>query len=155
MKQNSEKFWQICSLILAMIVVVLTVCIVIGNKGDTSERETTTPEQPNLFMNFKLSEEFIGDGNIENLEDVIWSGAKLSQEQGKCKASMIILKTNEGKKIEAKELTIKLLDKDGNVIASKDTKMKEFSENSIYSNLDVQFDMSDYHIIYDIKITAK
>lgn len=157
-----DKKWLICFIVSLIIIFIMAIYILnikldkkIGKNNSNTGKASTSENMDDTFRHIRVDEDLSTDGKIEGIEDVRWSNARIMQDENKAEVSIMLNNESKEKKIEARDLTVKLLDRKGNVIASKDTHMNEISENYGYTDLDLDFELNDYVVIYDIKIIAK
>ena len=154
---EKEKIWQIICLGLVVIIIGLSV-YAFGfkntNNFDTKYNAMNSIDE-NDYRRIRIDEDFSTDGKVENLEDVRWNNARIVQSDGKLELSIMLNNELKDKKIEARTLTVKLLDKAGKEIATKDFEMKEIKDNYGYTNIELIFDIPELVIVGDIEITAK
>ena len=154
---EKEKIWQIICLVLVIIIIGLSV-YTFGfkntNNTDNKHNDTISTEE-NDYRRIRIDEDFSTDGRVENLENVIWNNARIMYNDGKLELSIMLNNELKYKKIEAKTLTVKLLDKAGKEIATKDFEMKEIKDNYGYTDIELTFDIQEPVIIYNIVISAK
>ena len=93
-----------------------------------------------MFRRIRVDEDLSVDGKVENLENVRWHNARIMQNDEKIEVSIILNNESKDKKIEAKTLTVRLLNKEGKEIASKDVKMNEISDNYGYTDIEAEFE---------------
>ena len=154
---KKERIWQIICLILVVIVIGLSV-YTFGFKNTNNidnKNNATNSTEENDYSMIRIDEDLSTDGKVENLENVRWSNARITHTDGKLKLSIMLNDELKDKKIEAKTLTVKLLDKAGKEIATKDFEMKEIKDNYGYTNIELTFDIAEPVIIYNISIIAK
>ena len=161
---EKEKIWQIICLVLVVIIIGLSV-YAFGFRGNNninksnnqsnnqSSDNSISEDERNIMI--RLDEDFSVDGTIKNLENVRWNNARIMQMDGKLELDIMLNNELKDKKIEARTLTVKLLDKAGKEIATKDFEMKEIKDNYGYTNIELTFDIPDPVIVGDIEITAK
>lgn len=157
---EKERIWQIICLILVVIIIGLSVYTFgfksINNTNNTDNKyKASNSIEENDFRRIRIDEDFSTDGKVENLENVRWNNARITHTDGKLELSIMLNNESKDKKVEAKTLTVKLLDKAGKEIATKDFEMKEIKENYGYTNIELTFDIPEPIIVGDIEITAK
>ena len=157
---EKENIWQIICLGLVVIVIGLAV-YAFGFKGNNNFNNSNNQVSDNSISEderhimIRLDEDLSLDGTIKNLENVRWHNARIIQMDGQLELSIMLNNESKDKKIEARTLTIKLLDKAGKEIATKDFEMKEIKDNYGYTNIELTFDIPEPVIVGDIEITAK
>ena len=157
---EKERIWQIICLILVVIIIGLSV-YTFGFKNTNNTNNTdnkynaTNSTEESDYRRIRIDEDLSTDGKVENLENVRWNNARITHTDGKLELSIMLNNELKDKKIEAKTLTVKLLDKAGKEIATKDFKMKEIKDNYGYTDIDLTFDIAEPVIIYNISIIAK
>lgn len=154
---KKERIWQIICLILVVIVIGLSV-YTFGFKNTNNidnKNNATNSTEENDNRRIRIDEDLSIDGKVENLENVRWSNARITHTDGKLELSIMLNNESKDKKVEAKTLTVKLLDKAGKEIATKDFEMKEIKDNYGYTNIELTFDIAEPVIIYNISIIAK
>lgn len=163
MENNKKNICKIGFIILTYIVligIIIALSIYISklnNENLTKEEkiESLQNKDEDIYKKIRLNEDLSTDGEVENLENVRWRDARIMQNDDKLELSIMLNNELKDKKIEAKTLTVKLLDKQGKEIASKDFEMKEISDNYGYTNIELTFDIPEPIIVYDIVISAK
>ncbi len=126
-------------------------------KKTTTEPEITSSDSEDLF-DFKqihISENLSKKGKVENLKNVSWSRANIMQYGTELELSIDLNNESETEKVEAREITVNLLDKEGKVRLTKDINMPEIAENYGYTILNLEFEIEEVMIIHDIQIIAK
>lgn len=158
---KKENVWQIISLVLVIIIIGLSVYTFVykdNKKVENNENsiDTTTPGPGDLeYRRIRVDEDLSVDGKVENLENVRWHNARIMQNDEKIEVSIMLNNESKDKKIEAKTLTVRLLNKEGKEIASKDVKMNEISDNYGYTDIKAEFENMEYAVIYNIELIAK
>lgn len=158
---KKENVWQIISLVLVIIIIGLSVYTFVykdNKKVENNENsiDTTTPGPGDLeYRRIRIDEDLSVDGKVENLENVRWHNARIMQNDEKIEVSIMLNNESKDKKIEAKTLTVRLLNKEGKEIASKDVKMNEISDNYGYTDIKAEFENMEYAVIYNIELIAK
>ena len=153
-----SKVWKIVSLILAIIVIVLAVVLAYDKLPSNDENTNDTEVESKVDDKFKMirvNEDFDTDKTIEGLENVRWHNARIEQMDKKMNVSIMIDNESEKDKVPAKTLTVKLMDKQGKQIVTKDVEMKEIPAKNGYTTLDLEFELKDYVVVYDIQIDVK
>lgn len=151
-----EKNSKLIIIIAIFIVIIIGLILVVKNVGNS---ETSNKNNQNVeiekFRKISIEEELEVEGFVENLNNVRWSNANIMQHDNKMEISIMVNNESKTEKVPAKKLTVKVLDKNGKVIASKnDVEMKEIPDNFGYTKLDLKFDVKDVVIVYDIQISA-
>ncbi len=158
MEDKNNNIWKIVSIISIVIVVILLIYIIATNvnssKTKNTEKNPTTSDEE-IFKDIRINEDFSTDGTIEGIENVRWSNANIMQFDNKMEISIMLNNESATEKIDEKELTVILIDKDGNEIAKNKVKMEEIPENYGYTTIDLELEQIDLTIIYDIKIIAE
>lgn len=158
---KKENVWQIISLVLVIIIIGLSVYTFVykdNKKVENNENsiDTTTPGPGDLeYRRIRVDEDLSVDGKVENLENVRWHNARIMQNDEKIEVSIMLNNESKDKKIEAKTVTVRLLNKEGKEIASKDVKMNEIPDNYGYTDIKAEFENMEYAIIYNIELIAK
>ena len=158
---KKENVWQIISLVLVIIIIGLSVYTFVykdNKKVENNENsiDTTTPGPGDLeYRRIRVDEDLSVDGKVENLENVRWHNARIMQNDEKIEVSIMLNNESKDKKIEAKTLTVRLLNKEGKEIAYKDVKMNEISDNYGYTDIKAEFENMEYAVIYNIELIAK
>ena len=141
---------------IILLIVAFIAGFFFGKLGNSSEKPTkTTSNDFTDFKQIRLNEDFTKEGTVENLENVHWNHVSIMQFDNELEVSLTLDNMSETEKIEARELTVHLLDKKGNVIISKDVQMPEIAENYGYAMLDFECEIEELMIIEDIQIKAK
>lgn len=170
MKEKSN-IWKICFIISIIIILVLLIWILNLKqdkkvaKNDTGSNTSSSTSQSvkkdaedeefNDMKRIRINEDFSKEGTVENLENVRWSNANIMQSDDEMDIDIMLNNESQTEKINATTLTVKLLDKQGNVIKEQDVEMKEIPANYGYTSLNLNFEISEVMIIYDIQIVAK
>ena len=163
MKDNS-KIWMICFIVSVIIIIGLLIWILnikldkktAENKFEANTKISTSDNQDYDDMKrIRINENFSKEGTVENLENVRWNNANIMQYDDEMDIDIMLNNESENEKIEATTLTVKLLDKQGKVMKEKDIEMEEIPANYGYTSLNLNFEISEVCIIYDIQIVAK
>lgn len=159
-KKNICKIGFIILTYIVLIGIIIALSIYISklnNDNLTKEEklESVQNKDEDIYKKIRLNEDLSTDGEVENLENVRWRDARIMQNDDKLELSIMLNNELKDKKIEAKTLTVKLLDKQGKEIATKDFEMKEIPDNYGYTNIELTFDTPEPIIVYDIVISAK
>ncbi len=155
---KKENVWQIISIVLVIIIIGLSVYTFVykdQKKEDIEDNTTSVTTEEDMFRRIRIDEDLSVDGKVENLENVRWHNARIMQNDEKIEVSIMLNNESKDKKIEAKTLTVRLLNKEGKEIASKDVKMNEISDNYGYTDIKAEFENMEYAIIYNIELIAK
>ena len=162
MEKKSNEIWKIGFIVSIIVIIILVTYIIIKYLDNQSENKETAKStltsgssDESGFRDITINEDLFTDGTIENLENVRWSNARIMQRDNKMEVSIMLNNESKEEKIPARTLTINLLNKNGKKIATKDVEMKEIDANYGYTDLDLEFDIEDVEIIYDIQIVAK
>ncbi len=158
MKTNDLRFWQVCSLILAIITIVLIVAIamVLGKEVDDEALSSDDfIDEDNGYWEIMLNEDLMVDKRVENLENLRWSHARIMQDSNNMEVSITLTNESLTDRIEARELIIQLLNKKGKVIGETEVQLPAMEENYDWKEVEVKFDLKELQIVYDIHITAK
>ena len=149
-------------LIIIVMILILIIGILIGrnikteikdneHKDDNKSNNTTQDD----YKFIRIDEVISKNGKIENLEDIQWNNANITQDDKKIEISIDIDKLIENQKVESRTLTVKLLDPKGEIIASKDVIMEEISEDKNYTKVKLELKITETVLIDDIQIIAK
>ena len=103
----------------------------------------------------RIDEELSMEGTVEGIEDLRWNDARITQYDNKIEVYIMLTSISEAEKIPARKLDVKLIDKSGKEIATKEAEMQEISDKFGYTTLELVFDTSEKEVIYDIQIVAK
>ena len=155
---KKENVWQIISIVLVIIIIGLSVYTFVykdQKKEDIEDNTTSVTTEEDMFRRIRIDEDLSVDGKVENLENVRWHNARIMQNDEKIEVSIMLNNESKDKKIEAKTLTVRLLNKEGKEIASKDVKMNEISDNYGYTDIKAEFENMEYAVIYNIELIAK
>lgn len=155
---KKENVWQIISIVLVIIIIGLSVYTFVykdQKKEDIEDNTTSVTTEEDMFRRIRVDEDLSVDGKVENLENVRWHNARIMQNDEKIEVSIMLNNESKDKKIEAKTLTVRLLNKEGKEIASKDVKMNEISDNYGYTDIKAEFENMEYAVIYNIELIAK
>ena len=155
---KKENVWQIISIVLVIIIIGLSVYTFVykdQKKEDIEDNTTSVTTEEDMFRRIRVDEDLSVDGKVENLENVRWHNARIVQDDEKIEVSIMLNNESKDKKIEAKTLTVRLLNKEGKEIASKDVKMNEISDNYGYTDIKAEFENMEYAVIYNIELIAK
>ena len=167
--KDKSKVWMICFIISVIIIIGLVIWILnisldkkiadnssaSSTGSSTSQRGTTDSDGLDDMRRIRINEDFSKEGTVENLKNVRWSNANIMQSDNEMDIDIMLNNESEKEKVKATTLTVKLLDKQGKVIKSKDVKMEEIPAKFGYTTLNLKFDITDLMIIYDIQIVAK
>ena len=156
MKDSKKNIWLICFVIACVVILALASFIIFDKvKGTLTKSKSTTADTEDSSISIRVDEDLSMKGKVENLEDVSFGHVRITQYNGKTRISVMLNNESKDKAIEAKTLTINLLDKDGAVIAKGTTEMKEIKENLRYTNVDLEMDMPNLELVYNIQIIAE
>ena len=170
--KEKVNIWKLCFIISIVIIVALLIWILnlkqnkkITENQTKSNTSTSTSqsvkndsedeEYDEEMKQIRINEDFSKEGTVENLENVRWSNANIMQFDDEMDIDIMLNNESQTEKINATTLTVKLLDKQGNVIKEQDVEMKEIPSNYGYTTLNLSFDITEVMIIYDIQIVAK
>ena len=151
---KSINKWQLMFFISLFVIVVLVISIIllIANNGKFNKKQIDKDDSS--YRDIRIDEDIFAHENIENLENVMWDNARITQDNSRIEVSLNIRNESE-EKVESKTLTVKLLDEDGKIIAEKDIEMGEIEGNFGYKDLDLEFETNEIKFVYDIKVVAK
>ena len=161
---GTKNVWKICFIVAVLIIIGLVVYIFVGPNlknnvaaGKQADKNAgTSQSEEDTFRNIRLDEDITTDGRIEGIENLRWNNARITQHDKEMEVSIMLNNESEKEKIPANNLTVKLLDKSGNVIATKDVEMKEIAAKYGYSSLEMKFEeIKDYAVVYSIDISVK
>lgn len=150
---EKEKIWQIVCLVLVVIIIGLAV-YAFGFKSNSIIKKSGDNSSENEFKDIRLDESISTDGKIENLDNVRWNNARITQSDGKLDVSLMINNESQDKKIGNQNLKVTLLDESGKEIASKDVSIKGIDANYGYKDINFSVEMKELVIVNDIKIVA-
>lgn len=122
-------------------------------------KEKSMFKNSDTLKNIVLSEELMLDGTVENFEDLKWNNVSIKQFNNELDLKLNFTGNfNDNdflNKIKYKKFTIKLFDKKGNILCSKDIKGDTFLSEIKNSRFNIKFDVDDFKVVYNIRITAK
>ena len=169
--KEKVNIWKLCFIISIIVIVVLLIWILnlkqdkkvtknqtrsnTSSSTSQSAKKDSEDEEYNDMKQIRINEDFSKDGTVENLENVRWTNANIMQFDDEMDIDIMLNNESQTEKINATTLTVKLLDKQGKVIKEQDVEMKEIPSNYGYTTLNLNFDITEVMIIYDIKIVAK
>lgn len=169
--KEKTNIWKICFIISIIIILVLLIWILnlkqdkkvaknhtgsnTSSSTSQSVKKDAEDEEFNDMKQIRINEDFSKEGTVENLENVRWSNANIMQSDDEMDIDIMLNNESQTEKINATTLTVKLLDKQGNVIKEQDVEMKEIPANYGYTSLNLKFEITEVMIIYDIQIVAK
>ena len=153
MKDKKSKLIIIIAIFIVIIIGLIVVVKNVGNNGTSNK--TNQNVEIEKVRQISIEEELEVEGFVGNLQGVRWNSARIRQDGSKMEISIMLNNESKTEKVPVKKLTVKVLDKDGKVIASKsDVEMKEIPDNFGYTTLDLKFDVKDIVVVYDIQISA-
>lgn len=156
-KKNNDIFKII--LVVIVLIIVFIIGMLIGKNllqsNSNKENKNISNIEEDEFKNIRINEDFSKDGYIENLDNVRWNNARITQYDEEMEISITLNNDLEIEKIESRTLTVNLLDKEGKIIYTKDVEMEEIPENYGYTFLELKFEIEEPIIIYDVQIIAK
>lgn len=143
---------------IILILIIIAIILLVGYFLITKLKNNESQEQyldENSLKIIVVTEEINKDGKIENLANASWNSARIKQQDGKMEVSINLNNNSETEKIEARILTVKLINKSKDIIATKDVRMEEIPEDYGYTTLDIEFEIKEEILIDDIQIIAK
>lgn len=162
MKNN---IWKILCIILLIVVLVLVVLLKNSYKKTaednnlpdtkTNQRAESDIDESIGDIRISLDENISKEGIVKGAENLKWNDAWIRQSDNEMEISLTLNNESETEKIQERDLTVNLLDKDNNIIYTKDVKIKEINSNVDYTFLECKIEITSPVIIYDIQIQAK
>ena len=162
MKNN---IWKILCIILLIAVLVLVVLLKnsykkTGENYNLSDTKTNQRDESNIDeltgdIRISLDENISKEGSVKGAENLKWSDAWIRQSDNEMEISLTLNNESETEKIQERDLTVNLLDKDNNIIYTKDVKIKEINSKVDYTFLECKIEVTSPVIIYDLQIQAK
>ena len=162
MKNN---IWKILCTILLIAVLVLLVLLKnsykkTGEKNNLPDTKTNQRAESDIDesigdIRIFLDENISKEGIVKGAENLRWNDAWIRQSDNEMEISLTLNNESETEKIQTKDLTINLLDKDNKVICTKDVQIKEINPNLNYTFIDCKIETTTPVIIYDLQIQAK
>ena len=125
----------------------------LGDKDNANDVIDETSEQ-NRFKKIQISENLDNEGTIKNLQNVIWNHAMINQEDNSLDLELYIRNESKTEVIPETELTINIKDKDGKTILTQNAQIEEIESNYGYAVVDLNFEIDDFIIVYDIEVIA-
>ena len=153
-------------LIIAVVIIIIAIVVLyflISSFGKNSENKTNTnnnlsnnsnAEIDDGFKMIRVDQTLDKDGKVANLDGVKWHNARIMQNDDKMEIS-IDLNSETEKEIEAKTLEVKVLDKNGKTVFTKELQMEKITKEKRYTIIEMEFDIEEYFVVYDIQISAK
>ena len=131
--------------------------IKIGTKLNFDSKKVEN--EPNNSINDKTKainfyEDFSKIEEVKNLSNVVWNSVRITQIENKMEVNVLLNNQSKDKKVEETNLTVNLYDRNGNVVLTKDAKMPELKANYGTATLNLEFDIDDIMIIYDVQVIA-
>ena len=155
--QTKNKLKVIISVIIIVIVLVIIYFIIQANlngrKNDLNNNETTI-SQEEKFRDIRLDEELNIEGTINGLKNARYNHARIMQYDKEMEFSIDIDNDSKDEVIPASELVVNILDKKGKTILTKNVQMEEISSDYGYTRIELEFDIDEPVIVYDIEIIA-
>lgn len=147
---------QIIALAVAAIL-VLVVGILIGRNLNNTQKPANNdtdklPDDARKAINFY--EDFSKIEEVENLSNVVWNSVRITQIENKMEVNILLNNQSKEQKAEEANLTVNLYDKSGKVVLTKDVKMPEIKANYGTATVNLEFDIEDIMVIYDVKVIA-
>lgn len=162
MKSN---IWKIISVILLIVVLVLLILLKnsykkTGENNNLSDTKTNQRDESNIDeltgdIRISLDENISKEGIVKGAENLKWNDAWIRQSDNEMEISLTLNNESETEKIQERDLTVNLLDKDNNIIYTKDVKIKEINSKVDYTFLECKIEITSPVIIYDLQIQAK
>ena len=166
MEKNTKVVNDKKRIIIALLVVVVAIVVIyvlVSGFGNGSENKNNNVDnktnasnkvEEDEFKMIRIDQTLDKDGKVVNLDGVRWHNARIMQNDDKMEIS-IDLNNETDKEIEAKKLEVKILDKNGKVLFTKDVQMEKITKEKRYTTIDMEFDIEEYFVVYDIQISTK
>ena len=162
MKNN---IWKILCTILLIAVLVLLVLLKnsykkTGEKNNLPDTKTNQRAESDIDesigdIRIFLDENISKEGIVKGAENLRWNDAWIRQSDNEMEISLTLNNESETEKIQERDLTVNLLDKDNKIIYTKDVKIKEINSKVDYTFLECKIEITSPVIIYDLQIQAK
>lgn len=162
MKNN---IWKIVSVVLLIVVFVLLILLKSSyNKTEknnnlsdtkTNQRVENNIDDSTGNIRISLDENISKEGSVKGAEHLKWNDALIRQSDNEMEISLTLNNESDTEKIQEKDLTVNLLDKDNNIIYTKDVKIQEINSKVDYTFLECKLEITNPVIIYDLQIQAK
>ncbi len=155
--KNKLNLWKIFIVILIVIVLIYVMVINFSkkNNNNSNNKNQTSTQTSEKYRMIRIDEDLLVEGTVEGIEDLRWDNARITQYDNKIEVYIMLTSISEVEKIPARKLDVKLIDKSGKVIATKEAEMQEIAEMFGYTTLELVFDTSEKEVVYDIQIVAK
>lgn len=141
-------------LLIGVIIIVLIIVVIaavnIFRAKDNSKGKI--PEEQLKAINFY--EDFNKVETVKNLNNVVWNSVRITQIENKMEVNIQLNNTSKDEKIDATNLTVNLFDKNGKVIFTKNAPMQEIEANYGTTLLNLEFDIEDFVVIYNVQVIA-
>lgn len=159
--KSSKKILLIVALVI-VVIAVLVIGIVVVNvlpkhddtTGNNESNEINGEDLAEQLKGVNFYEEFSKIESVKNLEDVVWNSIRITQIENLMQVSISLNNLSETAKVEATNLTVNLYDNEGNLAYSKEAQMEELSENYGTTMVELEFEIDDISLIYDVDVIA-
>lgn len=164
MNKTTKKIIIVISIILSIVLIYFLIQANLKDnqqnnntvqKTNTKEKEFSSPsieDDENIMI--RVDQTLDKDGKVQNLEGVRWRNARIMQNDNKMEIS-IDLNNMEDVEIPSKTLQINILDKNKKIVLSKKVQMEAMTSETLYAEIEIEFDIQEYFLVYDIQIIAE
>ena len=151
-KENKIKIIIIVCSILILLGILFLMRINVGDKKNSNVIDETSEEDK--FRQIRIDEDLETEGTVKNLQNARWNHVRINQEDNKLELELDIRNDSKTEVIPSTELTVNVKDKAGKTILSKNVQMEEIKDDYGYTILELDFDINDYVIVYDLEVIA-
>ena len=151
-KENKIKIIIIVCSILILLGILFLMRINVGDKKNSNVIDETSEEDK--FRQIRIDEDLDTEGTVKNLQNARWNHVRINQEDNKLELELDIRNDSKTEVIPSTELTVNVKDKAGKTILSKNVQMEEIKDDYGYTILELDFDINDYVIVYDLEVIA-
>ena len=151
-KENKIKIIIIVCSILILLGILFLMRINVGDKKNSNVIDETSEEDK--FRQIRIDEDLDTEGTVKNLQNARWNHVRINQEDNKLELELDITNDSKTEVIPSTELTVNVKDKAGKTILSKNVQMEEIKDDYGYTILELDFDINDYVIVYDLEVIA-
>ena len=158
MKKENNNIWKLAFIISVIIIVVMAVILVtvmVKNNGSFSHNSGVSNSSQEHEVDIRVEEDLMKYGTIQNLDNVNWSNARISQYDNEMLVYISLNNQSEKEKVDPTQLQITLFDENGKEFYSTEIMTEEIKDQ--FGSYDLQFSvpMSKIQIVHDINIVAK
>ena len=145
-KVNDKK-----RLIIAVVIIIIAIVVLYflissfwknsenkTNTNNNSSNNSNTVTEDDGFKMIRVDQTLDKDGKVANLDGVRWHNARIMQNDDKMEIS-IDLNSETEKEIEAKTLEVKVLDKNGKTVFTKELQMEKITKEKRYTKYTLFF----------------